>query len=87
MSRCGTCDLYAKHIERGQCANGLTEAPHPAPAAETYTVIADLHEQASGHRCTFGCDSPYAVNCNCAGRCSLHTLTKTGKSGETGIAR
>lgn len=38
----------------------------------TYTVVSDLKEQESGHRCTFGCDSPHAVNCNCQGRCDFH---------------
>lgn len=42
-------------------------------ALETFEVIANLHEQESRHRCTFGCDSPHAVNCNCQGRCDLAT--------------
>ena len=42
------------------------------PAPKTYEVLADLHEEASGHKCSYGCDSPYAVNCNCAGKCKHH---------------
>ena len=34
----------------------------------TYEVIGSLYE----HECRFGCDSPYAVNCNCAGKCAKH---------------
>jgi hypothetical protein len=38
------------------------------PADETYTVIHSLYE----HDCPMRCDSPYAVNCNCQGKCHLH---------------
>lgn len=43
----------------------------------TYRVIADLHEQASGHRCAHGCDSRFPVNCNCQGTCPKHNACPT----------
>lgn len=36
---------------------------------ETYRVLGSLYE----HVCDFGCDSKWAVNCNCGGRCPKHT--------------
>lgn len=49
----------------------LADAEHPAP--QDYKVLGSLYE----HECRYGCDSKWAVNCNCQGKCQKHPQTNT----------